>query len=131
VAYGFACYLLVLAAYGFAYCAYFSVLVFHIVIKHTHHLDQSHIGQTIIYGSFYTLPQILFHVNHDVKHQQKDSSIGGGHIINHAKFSSTIKGNSSDDGNQNQFRRTCIGFISDSHNDKFEGCSLNNYENIS
>jgi hypothetical protein len=63
--------------------------VFHTVIKHTHHLDQCHIGQTIIYGSFYTLPQILFHVNHDVKHWQKDSSISGGHIYQPCKFSST------------------------------------------
>jgi hypothetical protein len=60
--------------------------VFHTVIKHTHHLDQSHIGQTIIYRSFSTLPQILFHVNHEVKHQQKDSRVCGGHIINHANF---------------------------------------------
>jgi len=41
-----------------------------------------------------------------------------------------IQGNFSDDGNQNQFGWTFMGFISDHHNDNFEG-SLINYENIS
>jgi hypothetical protein len=44
------------------------------------------LGKQLSMEAFILFLQILCHVNDDVKQQQKDSSIHGGHIINHANF---------------------------------------------